>query len=58
MANENDLFELQLSDLDIDYEELLQLESSLENNLKDVVDHIDQLDIDREKLQNNEYLQE
>ena len=58
MANENDLLELQVSDLDIDYEELLQLESSLENNLKDVVDHIDQLDIDREKLQNNEYLQE
>lgn len=58
MANENDLFELQVSDLDIEYEELLQLESSLENNLKDVVDHIDQLDIDREKLQNNEYLQE
>ena len=58
MANENDVLELQVSDLDIDYEELLQLESSLENNLKDVVEHIDQLDIDREKLQNNEYLQE
>ena len=57
MANENDLFELQLSDLDIDYEELLQLESSLENNLKDVIENIDQLDIYREKLQNNEYLQ-
>ena len=57
MANENDLLELQVSDLDIEYEELLQLESSLENNLKDVVEHIDQLDIDREKLQNNEYLQ-
>jgi hypothetical protein len=58
MANENDLLELQVSDLDIEYEELLQLENSLENNLKDVVAHIDQLDIDREKLQNNEYLQE
>ena len=58
MANENDLLELQVSDLDIEYEELLHLESSLENNLKDVVEHIDQLDIDREKLQNNEYLQE
>ena len=58
MANENDLLELQVSDLDIDYEELLQLESSLENNLKEVIEHIDQLDIDREKLQNNEYLQE
>ena len=58
MANENDLLELQVNDLDIDYEDLLQLESSLENNLKDVVEHIDQLDIDREKLQNNEYLQE
>ena len=58
MANENNVLELQVSDLDIDYEELLQLESSLENNLKDVVEHIDQLDIDREKLQNNEYLQE
>ena len=58
MANENDLLELQVNDLDINYEELLQLEGSLESNLKDVVEHIDQLDIDREKLQNNEYLQE
>ena len=58
MANENELFELQTAELDIDYEQLLSLESSLENNLKDIVEHIDQLDIDREKLQNNEYLQE
>ena len=58
MANENELFELQTTELDIDYEQLLSLESSLEDNLKDVVEHIDQLDIDRDKLQNNEYLQE
>ena len=58
MANENDLFELQVSDPDIDYEQLLGLESSLEDNLKDIAEHIDQLDIDRDKLQNNEYLQE
>ena len=58
MANENKPFELQSSEIDFDYEQLLELESSLENNLKDVVEHIDQLDIDREKLQNNEYLQE
>ena len=58
MANENELFELQTAELDIDYEQLLSLESSLENNLKDIVEHIDQLDIDRDKLQNNEYLQE
>jgi len=29
MANENDLFELQVSDSDIDYDQLLGLESSL-----------------------------
>ena len=58
MANENDLFELQVSDPDIDYEQLLGLESSLEDNLKDIAEHIDKLDIDRDKLQNNEYLQE
>ena len=58
MANENDLFELKVSDPDIDYEQLLGLESSLEDNLKDIAEHIDQLDIDRDKLQNNEYLQE
>ena len=58
MANENELFELQTTELDIDYEQLLGLESSLEDNLKDIAEHIDQLDIDREKLQNNEYLQE
>ena len=48
MANENKTFELQSSETDFDYEQLLELESSLENNLKDVVEHIDQLDIDRE----------
>ena len=58
MANENEQFELQTTELDIDYEQLLDLESSLEDNLKDIVEHIDQLDIDRDKLQNNEYLQE
>ena len=58
MANENKTFELQSSEIDFDYEQLLEIENSLENNLKDVVAHIDQLDIDREKLQNNEYLQE
>ena len=58
MANENKTFELQSSEIDFDYEKLLEIENSLENNLKDVVEHIEQLDIDREKLQNNEYLQE
>ena len=58
MANENKKFELQSSEIDFDYEQLLEIENSLENNLKDVVEHIEQLDIDREKLQNNEYLQE
>ena len=58
MANENEQFDLQTTELDIDYEKLLGLESSLEDNLKDIAEHIDQLDIDREKLQNNEYLQE
>lgn len=58
MANENEQFELQTTEPDIDYEQLLDLESSLEDNLKDIAEHIDQLDIDRDKLQNNEYLQE
>ena len=58
MANENKTFELQSSEIDFDYEQLLEIENSLENNLKDVIEHIEQLDIDREKLQNNEYLQE
>lgn len=58
MANENKTFELQSSEIDFNYEQLLEIENSLENNLKDVVEHIKQLDIDREKLQNNEYLKE
>ena len=58
MANENKTLDLQSSEIDFDYEQLLELENFLENNLKDVVEHIEQLDIDREKLQNNEYLQE
>lgn len=58
MANENKTFELQSSEIDFGYEQLLEIENYLENNLKDVVEHIEQVDIDREKLQNNEYLQE
>ena len=58
MSNDNKTFELQSSEIDFDYEQLLEIENSLENNLKDVVEHIEQVDIDREKLQNNEYLQE
>ena len=58
MANENELLELQKTEIDIDLEQLLRLESSLEDNLKDIAEHINKLDIDREKLQNNEYLQE
>lgn len=58
MSNDNKTFELQSSEIDFDYEQLLEIENSLENNLKDIVEHIERLDIDREKLQNNEYLQE
>ena len=58
MSNDNKTFELQSSEINFDYEQLLEIENSLENNLKDIVEHIEQLDIDREKLQNNEYLQE
>ena len=47
MANENRTFELQSSEIDFDYEQLLEIENSLENNLKEVVEHIEQLDIDR-----------
>ena len=49
MANENEQFELQTTEIDFDYEQLLVLESSFENNLKDIVEHSDQLDIDRDK---------
>lgn len=41
MANENEQFDLQTTELDIDYEKLLGLESSLEDNLKDIAEHID-----------------
>ena len=58
MANENDLLALQLSDIEFEYDQLLNLENSLENNLKDLIKDIEKIDLDREKLQNNEYLQE
>ena len=58
MANENELLALRSSDIEIKYEELLNLENSLENNLKDLIKDIEKIDLDREKLQNNEYLQE
>lgn len=37
MANENELLALRSSDIEIKYEELLNLENSLENNLKDLI---------------------
>ena len=58
MANENELLALQSSNIEIEYDELLNLENSLENNLKDLIKDIEKIDLDREKLQNNEYLQE
>lgn len=58
MANENELLALRSSDIEIEYDELLNLENSLENNLKDLIKDIEKIDLDREKLQNNEYLQE
>lgn len=58
MANENELLALQLSDIEFEYDQLLNLENSLENNLKDLIKDIEKIDLDREKLQNSEYLQE
>ena len=58
MANENELLALRSSDIEIKYDQLLNLENSLENNLKDLIKDIEKIDLDREKLQNNEYLQE
>lgn len=58
MANENELLALRSSDIEIKYDELLNLENSLENNLKNLIKDIEKIDLDREKLQNNEYLQE
>ena len=57
MANENELLALRSSDIEIEYDELLSLENSLENNLTDLIKDIEKNDLDREKLQNNEYLQ-
>ena len=58
MANENELLALRSPDIEIKYDELFNLENSLENNLKDLIKDIEKIDLDREKLQNNEYLQE
>ena len=58
MANENELLSLQSSDIEFEYDQLLNLENSLENNLKYLIKDIEKIDLDREKLQNNEYLQE
>ena len=54
MANENELLALRSSNIEIEYDELLNLENSLENNLKDLIKDIEKIDLDREKLQNNE----
>ena len=47
MANENELLALQLSDIEFEYDQLLNLENSLENNLKDLIKDIEKIDLDR-----------
>ena len=48
MANENELLALRSSNIEIEYDELLNLENSLENNLKDLIKDIEKIDLDRE----------
>ena len=45
MANENELLALRSSNIEIEYDELLNLENSLENNLKDLIKDIEKIDL-------------
>lgn len=56
MENKNEI--LEITNNELEYSDLMDLQSSLQVELNDILDELSSIEEDREKLQNNEYLEE
>lgn len=56
MENKNEI--LEITNNELEYGDLMDLQSSLQVELNDILDELSSIEEDREKLQNNEYLEE
>ena len=56
MENKNEILEITKNELE--YSNLMDLQSSLQVELNDILDELSSIEEDRKKLQNNEYLEE
>ena len=55
MENKNEI--LEITNNELEYGDLMDLQSSLQVELNDILDELSSIEEDREKLQNNEYLE-
>ena len=55
---ENKSETLEISNNELEYSNLIELQSSLQVELNDILDELSSIEDDREKLQNNQYLEE
>lgn len=56
MENKNEI--LEITNNELEYGDLMDLQSSLQVELNDILDELSSIEEDRDKLQNNEYLEE
>ena len=56
MENKNEI--LEITNNELEYGDLMDLQSSLQVELNDILDELSSIEEDREKLQNNQYLEE
>lgn len=56
MENKNEI--LEITNNELEYSNLMDLQSSLQVELNDILDELSSIEEDRKKLQNNEYLEE
>ena len=56
MENKNET--LEITNNELEYDNLIDLQSSLQVELNDILDELSSIEDDREKLQNNQYLEE
>lgn len=56
MENKNET--LEITNYELEYGDLKDLQSSLQVELNDILDELSSIEEDREKLQNNQYLEE
>ena len=56
MENKNET--LEITNNELEYDNLIDLKSTLQVELNDILDELSSIEEDREKLQNNQYLEE